>query len=114
MRTGAALASLSLLMLAGCGQPATQPVAAARYEADWESLKQHPDPDWLLDAKIGIYAHWGVYSVPAFSTEWYGTFMYEPALDRGSLRRPRPKTSASPAKATASAPSPWAGRAPAN
>ena len=28
------------------------------------------------DAKFGIYAHWGVFSVPAFHTEWYSRNMY--------------------------------------
>ena len=32
-----------------------------RYRAEWTSVDQHPMPDWLLDAKFGIYAHWGVY-----------------------------------------------------
>ena len=33
------------------------------YSADWESLRTHKVPDWAQDAKFGIYAHWGVYSV---------------------------------------------------
>jgi hypothetical protein len=28
-------------------------------------------PAWYLDAKFGIFIHWGVYSVPAFGNEWY-------------------------------------------
>ena len=31
--------------------------------SDWESLRTHKVPDWAQDAKFGIYAHWGVYSV---------------------------------------------------
>ena len=46
------------------------------YEANWESLKQHKTPDWFLDAKFGIYCHWGPYSVPAYETEWYAHWMY--------------------------------------
>ncbi|MGB5264757.1 MAG: alpha-L-fucosidase, partial [Lutimonas sp.] len=46
------------------------------YKADWESLKQHKTPDWFLDAKFGIYCHWGPYSVPAHETEWYAHWMY--------------------------------------
>jgi alpha-L-fucosidase len=49
----------------------------ALYQATWSSLAQHPIPDWLLDAKFGIYAHWGLYSVPAFETEWYAKRMYD-------------------------------------
>ena len=47
------------------------------YQASWESLAQHPASEWLLDAKFGIYAHWGVYSVPAFGGEWYAKRMYD-------------------------------------
>ncbi|MHC4517320.1 MAG: alpha-L-fucosidase [Planctomycetota bacterium] len=47
------------------------------YTPSWKSLNHHEIPDWLLDAKLGLYAHWGVYSVPAFRTEWYGRLMYD-------------------------------------
>ena len=33
------------------------------YQANWESLRTHKVPKWAKDAKFGIYAHWGVYSV---------------------------------------------------
>ncbi|MCB1127803.1 MAG: alpha-L-fucosidase, partial [Verrucomicrobiae bacterium] len=37
----------------------------------------HPDaPEWFRDAKLGIYFHWGVYSVPAFASEWYPRMMF--------------------------------------
>jgi alpha-L-fucosidase len=43
----------------------------------WESLFQHNEaPEWFRDAKLGIYFHWGVYSVPAFSSEWYPRNMH--------------------------------------
>ncbi len=35
-----------------------------------------PAPDWFRDGKFGIYFHWGIYSVPAFGTEWYPRHMY--------------------------------------
>src|SRR3954465_10993443 len=54
-------------------QPAT---AQERYQATWESLKQYQTPDWFRDAKFGIFIHWGVYSVPAFGSEWYPRNMY--------------------------------------
>ena len=34
-------------------------------------------PDWFRRAKFGIFIHWGLYSVPAFSNEWYSRKMYE-------------------------------------
>ncbi len=50
--------------------------SAAQYQPDWKSLDQRPVPKWFLDAKFGIFIHWGVYSVPAWSpvgsyAEWY-------------------------------------------
>ncbi len=52
-------------------------IAAAEYSADWDSLKKHdPAPEWFRDAKFGIYFHWGVYSVPAFGSEWYPRNMH--------------------------------------
>ena len=47
-----------------------------QYEETWNSLKRHRLPEWLDDAKFGIYMHWGVYSVPAFGNEWYPSMMY--------------------------------------
>lgn len=47
------------------------------YTPDWESLAKHKTaPDWLSDAKFGIYFHWGVYTVPAYENEWYPSKMY--------------------------------------
>ena len=47
------------------------------YEPNWESLaKNNESPDWFQNAKFGIYFHWGVYSVPAFGSEWYPRNMY--------------------------------------
>lgn len=40
---------------------------APRYTPDWESLRTHPLPEWFDDAKLGIFIHWGLYSVPAWA-----------------------------------------------
>jgi len=48
-----------------------------RFQANWESLKKYSTPDWFRDAKFGIFIHWGVYSVPAFGSEWYPREMYQ-------------------------------------
>ncbi|MCC5669590.1 alpha-L-fucosidase [Nostoc sp. CHAB 5784] len=37
------------------------------YEPTTESLSKHEVPDWFLDAKLGIFVHWGVYSVPGWA-----------------------------------------------
>ena len=34
-------------------------------DAGWETLDQRPNPAWFDDAKIGIFIHWSVFSVPA-------------------------------------------------
>jgi alpha-L-fucosidase len=46
------------------------------YRPDYESLDKYVVPEWYKDAKFGIFIHWGVYSVPAFGSEWYPREMY--------------------------------------
>ena len=50
--------------------PSSSPDVNA-YEATWESLDSRPIPEWYPKAKIGIFLHWGVFSVPAFKNEWF-------------------------------------------
>jgi alpha-L-fucosidase len=47
------------------------------YEPTWQSLKRYSVPPWFMDAKLGIFIHWGGYSVPAFGNEWYARNMYQ-------------------------------------
>jgi alpha-L-fucosidase len=47
-----------------------------KYEPDWRSLSRYEVPEWFMDAKLGIFIHWGVYAVPAFGDEWYPRNMY--------------------------------------
>ena len=42
-----------------------------RYTPDWNSLDSRPLPIWYDDAKFGIFIHWGVFSVPAYGSEWF-------------------------------------------
>jgi alpha-L-fucosidase len=42
-------------------------VAAPHYEATDASLDQHPLPAWYADAKLGIFIHYGLYSVPGWA-----------------------------------------------
>ena len=66
-------------LVAACLAALTLSLGAAeskRYEANWASLDTRPAPQWYLDAKFGIFIHWGVYSVPAWGapksySEWY-------------------------------------------
>ena len=34
---------------------------------NWESVRSHTRPRWFDDAKLGIFVHWGLYSVPAWA-----------------------------------------------
>ena len=53
-----------------------QVIAQGPYDATWESLCAWRAPAWHQQAKFGIFIHWGVYSVPAFGSEWYSRNMY--------------------------------------
>jgi alpha-L-fucosidase len=50
-------------------------VAQGPYHASWESLQTYKVPRWYLDAKFGIFIHWGVFSVSAYD-DWYARNMY--------------------------------------
>ena len=46
------------------------------FENNWESLNKRKVPEWFEDAKFGIFIHFGLYSVPAYTengkyAEWY-------------------------------------------
>jgi len=56
-------------------------IAGGPFRADWESLENYTVPEWYVDAKFGIFIHWGVYSVPAFGNEWYPRNMYKKDSD---------------------------------
>ena len=38
-----------------------------KYEPSLDSLRTHPVPSWFEDAKLGIFIHWGLYSVPGYA-----------------------------------------------
>ncbi len=66
---------LSILIMTGAGITETY---GQQQELDdsWETLRSRPYPQWLKDAKLGIFIHWGVYSVPSYGgpesyAEWY-------------------------------------------
>ncbi|KAA6464472.1 alpha-L-fucosidase [Acidobacteria bacterium AB60] len=40
---------------------------ATKYEPTVESLDRHPLPAWYAGAKLGIFIHWGLYSVPGWA-----------------------------------------------
>ncbi|MEO1969308.1 MAG: alpha-L-fucosidase [Sphingomonadaceae bacterium] len=62
-------------------------ISDGRFRANWDSLKQFRVPEWFRNAKFGIFIHWGVYSVPAFGSEWYSRNMYDPSNDAFTYHR---------------------------
>jgi alpha-L-fucosidase len=38
-----------------------------KFSPDKKSISKHEVPEWFHDAKLGIFIHWGLYSVPAFA-----------------------------------------------
>ena len=50
--------------------------AQGKFEGSWDSLSKQPIPEWLKDAKFGVYTHWGVYSVPAHGGPDYVKNLY--------------------------------------
>jgi len=53
----------------------------------WEELRARPFPQWFQDTKLGIFIHWGIYSVPAYSgKEEYGEWFLRGLQEGDSLR----------------------------
>ncbi|XP_054251216.1 tissue alpha-L-fucosidase [Indicator indicator] len=62
------MAAGALLWLAAALGPV---LAVPRYRPDWASLDARPLPAWFDQAKVGVFVHWGVFSVPAWGSEWF-------------------------------------------
>ena len=56
-------------------QTPTQP-----YDGSWESLQKMPVPKWFDDGKIGIFIHWGPYSVIGYKKGSRGYAEHVPKL----------------------------------
>ncbi|MGI9124377.1 MAG: alpha-L-fucosidase [Mycobacterium sp.] len=39
------------------------------YQPTWESVSTHPLPGWYDEVKLGIFLHWGLYSVPGWAPQ---------------------------------------------
>ena len=50
-------------------------VKTGTFGNDWESLSAWECPEWFMDAKFGIWAHWGP-QCHAEAGDWYARFMY--------------------------------------
>lgn len=57
--------------------------SAQTYQPTWESLDKRPVPQWFGEGKFGIFIHWGVYSVPAYTTKGSYAEWYQHGLERG-------------------------------
>ena len=54
------------------------------FEPTWQSLSaNYQAPEWFADAKLGIWAHWGLQCVPE-AGDWYARAMYQ--QDQGKYR----------------------------
>src|SRR5690554_5569472 len=67
--TSLLLSTLFLIALTTFAQQSYEGVA-------WEELQSRPYPQWFNDAKLSVFIHWGVYSVPSYGgaesyAEWY-------------------------------------------
>lgn len=78
---------LVILLLFGISQPcfaqkkrnhkAARTESSTSVQPTWESINQRGYPQWFSDAKLGIFIHWGLYSVPSLaSSEGYGEWFY--------------------------------------
>lgn len=78
------------------------------YQPTWDSVRSHPVPQWFDDAKLGIFIHWGLYSLPGWAPTtgplpevvakegWQGWFRRNPYAEwyMNSLRVPGSTTAA--------------------
>ena len=77
---------LTIVFVVSCSSPSTsvemdeKKTTSESYEANWNSLKKYETAEWFSDAKLGIFIHWGPYSVPAHKSEWYPRFMYQDSV----------------------------------
>lgn len=86
-----AVSCLSVLCLStsltACADSIEDSVSEKASESNWAASDARPTPEWWTDAKFGIFIHWGLYSVPAYSSpgeyaEWYWERVFK--SDEGS------------------------------
>ena len=80
---------ISIVVFLGAFSQAAAQVGSQTNVATWEELRARPYPQWFVDAKLGVFIHWGVYSVPAYSgKEQYGEWFLR-GLQVGDTLRTR-------------------------
>lgn len=84
MRARGRITAVLLMAVMVCGYAGNRFLRAAEpLQPKWEKLDQRPVPEWYREAKFGIFVHWGVYSVPAYTrrggyAEWYWKALQTP------------------------------------
>lgn len=63
----------------------SQSVNSVKYEPTWNSLDSRPLPSWYDEAKLGIFIHWGVFSVPSFTSEWFWYYWKGPKPQKSAV-----------------------------
>ena len=48
------------------------------FEGDWSEIAANKIPEWMIDAKFGMYTHWGLYSQAEFDGNTYIQHIYNP------------------------------------
>ena len=77
------LITIILLLYTAILSPLHGHAQSASVQPTWESLNQRGYPQWFQDAKLGIFIHWGLYSVPAYaSKEGYGEWFYRGLMQK--------------------------------
>lgn len=76
-------AVLAVGSMFGCGEPGgenplTPEQESALIAEKWDAMIARPVPEWIQDAKFGVYTHWGLYSVGHNTGEWYERHLYDP------------------------------------
>ena len=61
----------------GESQSSVCDIERGTFEPSWQSLSEnYQAPLWFADAKLGIWAHWGLQCVPE-AGDWYARAMYQ-------------------------------------
>ena len=68
---------LAAVLLFSCAAPKDpMQIEEGPFEPSWESLMEtNQFPEWFRDAKLGLWAHWGIQCVPEWG-DWYARNMY--------------------------------------
>ncbi|CAL8125240.1 unnamed protein product [Orchesella dallaii] len=67
--------SFALLQEESIEISASNQVQSQRYSPNWASLDSRPLPAWYDQAKVGIFLHWGVFSVPSYGSAWFWHYL---------------------------------------